>query len=178
MSLIDLLQIFEATMTDLLASLPAPKYESFKQAPREQSAQQSQPRVEIPPYGKREGYLPRSKEDFGDGGAFPELHIKQYPLDMGRPDAAGKMSKAVSTQVDSEGNIKYDVVLRQNMRKDMVVFSSYKDLAEKDVAADSLAKPGPEEEEKTAGSPSPCCFVLVLLSFCCVCRRNCASSLV
>lgn len=24
-------------------------------------------------------------EDFGDGGAFPEIHAAQFPLDMGRP---------------------------------------------------------------------------------------------
>jgi len=42
--------------------------------------------IEIPPYGQRCGYVPREIEDFGDGGAFPELHHKQYPLDMGRKD--------------------------------------------------------------------------------------------
>ena len=39
-----------------------------------------------PPYGRRQGFIPRSHEDFGDGGAFPEVHIMQYPLDMGRKD--------------------------------------------------------------------------------------------
>lgn len=35
---------------------------------------------EAPPYGHRKGFLPRKAEDFGDGGAFPEIHIAQYPL--------------------------------------------------------------------------------------------------
>lgn len=35
---------------------------------------------EPPPYGQRKGYLPRTAEDFGDGGAFPEIHIAQFPL--------------------------------------------------------------------------------------------------
>lgn len=37
-----------------------------------------------PPYGKRSGFVPRAQEDFGDGGAYPEIHVAQYPLDMGR----------------------------------------------------------------------------------------------
>jgi hypothetical protein len=39
----------------------------------------------IPPYGKRQGFVPRSVEDHGDGGAFPEIHVAQYPLNMGEP---------------------------------------------------------------------------------------------
>lgn len=39
----------------------------------------------IPSYGKRQNFVPRVQEDFGDGGAFPEIHVAQYPLDMGRP---------------------------------------------------------------------------------------------
>ncbi len=40
----------------------------------------------IPQYGHRLRYLPRNVDDFGDGGAFPEIHIMQYPLEMGRKD--------------------------------------------------------------------------------------------
>ena len=42
----------------------------------------------IPPYGQRANYIPRRREDYGDGGAFPEIHIAQYPLDMGRSEVA------------------------------------------------------------------------------------------
>lgn len=35
---------------------------------------------EPPPYGHRKGYVPRIQEDFGDGGAFPEIFSAQYPL--------------------------------------------------------------------------------------------------
>lgn len=38
----------------------------------------------IPAYGKRKGWKPKSDEDFGDGGAYPECWVAQYPLDMGR----------------------------------------------------------------------------------------------
>ena len=30
-----------------------------------------------PPYGKRKGFFPKRPEDFGDGGAFPEIHVSQ-----------------------------------------------------------------------------------------------------
>jgi len=40
----------------------------------------------IPPYLKRQGFVPRKPEDFGDGGAFPDTHVAQYPLGMGRKD--------------------------------------------------------------------------------------------
>ena len=33
-----------------------------------------------PPYGKRKGWVPRTVDDFGDGGSYPEIHVAQYPL--------------------------------------------------------------------------------------------------
>ena len=44
-------------------------------------------RKEPPPYGRRKGWIPRSLEDYGDGGAFPEIHVAQYPLNMGKKKA-------------------------------------------------------------------------------------------
>ncbi|GAB4828388.1 hypothetical protein Ancab_035386 [Ancistrocladus abbreviatus] len=41
----------------------------------------------VPPYLNRKGFVPRRNEDFGDGGAFPEIHIAQHPLGIGRKDA-------------------------------------------------------------------------------------------
>lgn len=37
--------------------------------------------------------------------AFPEIHVAQFPLDMGRQK---KMSNALAIQLDHEGKIKYD----------------------------------------------------------------------
>lgn len=39
-------------------------------------------KVSAPPYGQRRGWIPRSEADFGDGGAFPEIHVAQYPLGL------------------------------------------------------------------------------------------------
>ncbi|KAG6586445.1 SNW/SKI-interacting protein A, partial [Cucurbita argyrosperma subsp. sororia] len=43
----------------------------------------------VPPYLKRSGFIPGKVEDFGNG-AFLEIHVAPYPLDMGRD----KSSKA------------------------------------------------------------------------------------
>ena len=37
-------------------------------------------KVAAPPYGGRRGWIPRTEEDYGDGGAFPEIPVAQYPL--------------------------------------------------------------------------------------------------
>jgi SNW domain-containing protein 1 len=63
----------------LLSSEQQDKYER-KYDELESIQQRKQP----PPYGQRDGWKPRTQEDFGSGGAFPEIHIAQYPLDMGR----------------------------------------------------------------------------------------------
>jgi hypothetical protein len=42
-------------------------------------------RQHVPPYGSRATFVPRSQDDFADGGAYPEIHVPQFPLEMGRP---------------------------------------------------------------------------------------------
>lgn len=37
-------------------------------------------KIAAPPYGQRKDWIPRTEADFGDGGAFPEIHVAQYPL--------------------------------------------------------------------------------------------------
>lgn len=66
-------------------------------------------------------------KDFGDGGAFPECHIAQYPLGMGKGttgDGGGgggtSSSNALAVQLDEKGKVKYDVLARQGHAKDKV----------------------------------------------------------
>lgn len=58
-------------------------------------------------------------QDFGDGGAFPEIIVAQYPLNMGRPNYKST-SNALAVQLDHEGKVKYDVIARQGHHKDKV----------------------------------------------------------
>eukprot|EP01147_Barroeca_monosierra_P008996 gene8996-1327_t len=108
---------------------------------------------QIPRYGQRHGWRPRKVDDFADGGAFPEIHMAQYPLGMGLKQSQGKNSNAiVPLQVGKDGKVKYDVLVRQGHHKDRVVHSSYKDLLPADVTVDDEKREMPSEEEmaKTA----------------------------
>lgn len=70
-----------------------------------------------PPYGHRKGWVPRTQDDFGDGGAFPEIGIAQYPLAMGLKKST---SNALAVSLDATGKIKYDAIARQGHGKDKV----------------------------------------------------------
>merc|ERR1711939_301147 len=157
-----------ATMaTGLFASLPKPKYTGeHEEVPLH--AQPSGPRIvgrgaidesQIvlrktgpPPYGQRSGWRPRSQEDFGDGGSFPEVPVAQYPLDMGKK-GTNKTSNALALQVDAEGKVKYDAIARQGHGDDRIIHSSFKDLIplrQQANAGDiSLDRPTQEEVEDT-----------------------------
>lgn len=132
--------------------LPAPTQLSQDQLEAEEKARSQRSRQtslvssrrEPPPYGYRKGWIPRLLEDFGDGGAFPEIHVAQYPLEMGRKK---KMSNALAIQVDAEGKIKYDAIARQGQSKDKVIYSKYTDLVPKEVMnADDPDLQRPDEE--------------------------------
>ncbi|MCJ1278962.1 mRNA splicing protein [Puttea exsequens] len=102
-----------------------------------------------PAYGSRvgSGWRPRSQEDYGDGGAFPEILVAQYPLDMGRKSSS--TSNALAVQVDAEGKVKYDAIARQGHNDTRVVHTSFKDLIplrqRADVGEISLDRPSEEE---------------------------------
>ncbi|ORZ29374.1 SKIP/SNW domain-domain-containing protein [Catenaria anguillulae PL171] len=140
----------------LLSFLPAPKSAPAADppapapsapAPQSQAlARQSGP----PPYGHRQGFQPRRPADFGDGGAFPEIDMIQYPLDMGR-DKSAATSTTVALQVDEHGRLRYDALARQGHSSDAVVLAEYKDLVPMDIPADAHERwTKPSEEEVAA----------------------------
>jgi len=101
----------------------------------------------IPPYGKRAGFVPRRPEDFGDGGAFPEIHVAQYPLGMGRRDDKGG-SKILALTVDAHGSVAFDAVVKQGENAGKIVYSKHSDLVPKIATSDSQAPDEEEEEQK------------------------------
>jgi len=135
-------------MSSLASLLPQPKYEVSHAAPKAEKRQLKKV-FEPPSYRKRKGFVPLEVEDYGDGGAFPEIHSVQYPLYMGSKDKRAEKG-VVSLEVDANGAVKYDKILRQGMRKDVVMYSKYQDLLEKDAAAHDLTRPSAEEASKTA----------------------------
>jgi SNW domain-containing protein 1 len=100
-----------------------------------------------PPYRNRAGWRPRGQEDFGDGGAFPEIPVAQYPLDMGRKSQAS--STALAVQVNAEGKVKYDAIARRGHDDKRIVHTSFRDLIPLRQRADAgeinLDRPSEEE---------------------------------
>ncbi|CAK8566810.1 unnamed protein product [Lathyrus sativus] len=131
-------------MAALKELLPEPKSTSktyydhsndpwFKQrftATEEEKSVAINPKV-VPPYMKRSGFVPRKVEDFGEGGAFPEIHVAQYPLDMGRNKSSKPGSKILPVTVDAHGNVAYDAIVKQNENAKKIVYTQHKDLIPK-----------------------------------------------
>ncbi|XP_059652387.1 SNW/SKI-interacting protein A-like [Cornus florida] len=96
--------------------------QGYSAAEAEQSALiKSKP---VPPYLKS-GFWPSKPEDFGDGGAFPEINHAQYPLDMGRKNVR---KTVLPVTVDEHGNVRYDAIVKQNENASKVVYSQHRDL--------------------------------------------------
>lgn len=143
----------------LFSLLPAPSQPTWDRDEERAKLAAQTPSKEIvsasktaPPYGKRKGWIPRTIDDFGDGGAFPEIHVAQYPLNMGRSEEKSSGSTALAVQLDAEGKVKYDLIARQGHGKDKIVYSKFTDLLPKEVTDDDdpeLQKPDEEEIEDT-----------------------------
>uniref|UniRef100_A0A1Q3F5Y6 Putative mrna splicing factor/ chromatin binding snw family nuclear protein n=1 Tax=Culex tarsalis TaxID=7177 RepID=A0A1Q3F5Y6_CULTA len=93
-------------------------------------------KIASPPYGQRKGWVPRTEADFGDGGAFPEIHVAQYPLGLGAPGNASKKSNALAVQLDQNGKVKYDAIARQGHSKDKIVYSNINQLLPAEVLSE------------------------------------------
>jgi SNW domain-containing protein 1 len=87
-------------------------------------------------------------EDYGDGGAYPEIHVLQYPLNMGRP--GNKTQALIPVQVNDKGTIKTDMLVKQGSNKNRIVQTSLADMKEKELTKDDVALPTEDEEAATA----------------------------
>ncbi|CAK5265305.1 unnamed protein product [Mycena citricolor] len=144
-------------MAALAALLPQPIHSSSFEAETEISrpsapSQALTTRPAIPPYGQRRGWRPTSQDDFADGGAYPECHVAQYPLELGKKKTAA--GNTLALQVDSEGNVRYDAIAHQGQRGDKVIQSQFKDLVplfhRKDLTDEDRSMERPSEEEVQA----------------------------
>ena len=123
-------------------------------------------KVAAPPYGSRRGWIPRTEEDYGDGGAFPEIAVAQYPLGnelkllfwwhhltlfflgMAAPGGSSVKSNALAVQLDQSGKVKYDLIARQGHSKDKIVYSSINQLLPAEVLSEDASElQKPDEEE-------------------------------
>ena len=107
-------------------------------------------RTSIPAYGQRHNWVPRRAEDFGDSGAFPEINVVQYPLDMGK--AKNKTtSNALAIQLDAQGEVKFDLIAKQGSNKNKIVHSKLTDMLPKQVTEEDpdLLRPDAETVKET-----------------------------
>ena len=157
-----------------------PQQTKKKALPTQQQQQKKKPGKRVPSYPERcraareaasktpeerrrgpKLFVPRSLHDFDDGGAFPEIHVAQYPRHMGNPHlkknasgsgAAGAQttSKAlVNVQVDKDGEVSYDAIVKGGTNADKTVYSRYEDLVAKEAKEEDVALPTEEEERET-----------------------------
>lgn len=102
-----------------------------------------------PKYGFRKGFIPRLPTDYGDGGAYPECHVLQYPLNMGKKEKISH-GKIAALQVDETGIVQYDSIIKQGTDKNMIIYNKFSDLQEKNLTSEQLSRPSEEEEKRIA----------------------------
>jgi SNW domain-containing protein 1 len=148
----------------MFATLPRPRYTGEEEEQRQSvgpriigadqaASQQLQvaKRSGIPSYGQRNNWRPRGNEDFGDGGAYPEVSVAQYPLDMGRKHASS--SNALTLSVNAEGQVDYTAIAKRGHAENRIVHASFKDLIplrhQANAGEISLARPDEETVAET-----------------------------
>lgn len=132
-----------------------PDVPSYEERCRAAALAASLPKAERPKL-----FVPRQLADFGDGGAFPEIHVAQYPRHMGnphiqRPSSEGATSSAiVNVEVDATGVVSYDAIVKGGTNSDKLVYSKLEDMRGGPARPDEIALPTPEEEAEEAARTS------------------------
>lgn len=101
----------------------------------------------IPPYGSRYRWIPRCLDDFGEGGAYPEIRVAQFPLEMGR-SASSTNQAIVALQTGEDGRVKYDAVIQQGLNHRAAVYTRPDDAKPKWSSTADLQKPPEEDVEE------------------------------
>ena len=106
-------------------------------------------------------FVPRSLADFDDGGAFPEIHVAQYPRHMGNPhlkknstgnqQGAQNTSKAlINVEIDADGQVSYDSIVKSGTNSDKKVYTRHEDLRGGQAKPEDVALPTEDEEQAEA----------------------------
>lgn len=125
----------------------APSYEQRCQAAAELTKLSKEERK------GRKLFVPRSLADFDDGGAFPEIHVAQYPRHMGNPHLKKKTSTSraiVNVEIDETGEVSYDALVKTGTNSDKTVYSRLEDMQAREAKAEDLALPSTNDEQETA----------------------------
>lgn len=142
----------------------APSYEERCRAAREVSKLTIEQRKSRPPL-----FVPRRLADFDDGGAFPEIHVAQYPRHMGNPHLKKKNNDTVTTgsddsalttssnsraiinvEIGKDGKVSYDAIVKGGTNSDKIVYSKLEDMKGIKPKEADIALPTAEEEQEEA----------------------------
>lgn len=63
-------------------------------------------------------------------GAFPEIQVAQFPLEMGKKDQ-NSSNKMLATTVGADGNINFDAIVKQGRNKDKHIATSHNSMVPK-----------------------------------------------
>jgi len=130
--------------------IPMPKWSAVDESDEEEEEEQGPVRAvcKAPAYPHRAsgGFVPRDPEDFGDGGAYPEIHVAQYPLGLGKKGKNNDPGNQVALRVGGDGKVDYGSIAKQGKNRDMVVFTRHEDMVEKEEV--DFEKPTDEDETK------------------------------
>ncbi|CCI41594.1 unnamed protein product [Albugo candida] len=140
-------------------------YSDVKQA--EPVTKEAAPTITIPTYLNRikSKFIPRSLQDFGNGGAYPEIHVAQFPLYMGKKktsisttqsstlqhstSAVMPRNNALALQVHGlQEPISYDAIVTQHHRDKQNVYTRFTDIVEKPVLTAAAQPPIPSQDEE------------------------------
>lgn len=133
-------------------------------------------------------FVPRALTDFGDdGGAFPEIHVAQYPRHMGNPHlkrttkgSSGGSSGAgagqgqsqqvvrqstsraiVNVEIDKDGDVSYDAIIKGGTNSDKIVYTRHADLRGGNAAEEDIALPSEQEEQDEASKTNAALMALL-----------------
>ncbi|VWU48794.1 pre-mRNA-processing protein 45, putative [Hepatocystis sp. ex Piliocolobus tephrosceles] len=117
-------------MTDFLRNIPKPKHKSnanidedyyetglnFKpNTSASANAKGEKIKNECYEYLKRKHLRITCNDDFRGGGAYPEIHIFQYPNDMGLKKKNNSSKNLVLKYIDDNNNVRYDNLINEEV---------------------------------------------------------------
>ena len=75
--------------------------------------------------------MPRKEADFGGGGAYPECHVAQYPLECGRKAGSGGRAGTLAVSVQDDGKVDFSALVKQGKNAGKTVHSTHNALVPK-----------------------------------------------
>lgn len=104
------------------------------------------------PHRKAQKFVPRRQADFCDGGAYPEIHVAQYPLNMGKPGSrAADAEGTLALTVNAEGDFNFDAIVTGGKNSAKWQETGHKAIVPKlERLNDAFERPAEEDEDAVA----------------------------